>query len=84
MSKDPKDKTTDEDKKVMRLQLFSRMMEYEKSIEDLDYISNVVDHFMDPHSNHAPHHDPLAVIPDVTPLEANDLLSPLDSPLDKD
>ena len=79
-----KDRTTDKGKEAMRLQLFSRMMEYEKSIEEQDYISGVVDHFMDPNSRCETDEVPLDVITNDTPLEVTDLLNTPEPPVDKD
>ena len=79
-----KDRTTDKGKEAMRLQLFSRMMEYEKSIEEQDYISGVVDHFMYPNSRCETDEVPLDVITNDTPLEVTDLLNTPEPSVDKD
>ena len=79
-----KDRTTTKGKEAMRLQLFSRMMEYEKSIEEQDYISGVVDHFMYPNSRCETDEVPLDVITNDTPLEVTDLLNTPEPSVDKD
>ncbi len=72
-----KDRTTTKGKEAMRLQLFSRMMEYEKSIEEQDYISGVVDHFMYPNSRCETDEVPLDVITNDTQEIAERIYSDL-------